>query len=333
MIRSNADHARRALRGAAAVALGTLALAACEDETPPPFEVEGTGTVSGLLFYDEGRDGQFEPVEGDSALAGVPLTLRVRGTGEVIPGTETTTDAQGRFTITGVPVGTHDIVFDEEFLEGIAVVCQSPRPVSVRISEVTSLVISSQESCLIPIAQAREEDLGTPVTVRGVVTVGSGDLSSSYFFVQDETAGIKVFTPANAVVGQFVEVSGEMAVFSGELEIVNATITTLGTAPLPDPIVLTGAQFASHEFQGSLALLEDLEATSVPPIGDQSASYNVEVLAPDGTAFIIRVDSDANITPGTFVVGNVYDVIGVVSPFGGAEQLYVRSDADIAAAS
>ena len=43
------------------------------------------------------------------------------------------------------------------------------------------------------------------------------------------------------------------------------------------------------------------------------------ILDEDGSAFIIRVDSDAGITPGTFVVGNTYDVVGVVSPFGGAE--------------
>ena len=74
-----------------------------------------------------------------------------------------------------------------------------------------------------------------------------------------------------------------------------------------------------------------LEVTAVPPVGDQSASYNVNVRAPDEAQFIIRVDSDADITPGSFVLGNTYDVTGVVSPFGGAEQLYVRSDADIVA--
>lgn len=327
MTRNHAERARRALRGAAVVALSTLALGACDEDPEGLFEVVGEGTVTGLLFYDVNRDGQFEPIEGDSALAGIPVRLQVRGTSEVIPGTETTTDAAGNFTITNVPVGTHDIVFT--VAPGVAVVCNSPRPVSVRISEVTSLVVSSQESCLIPIAEAREQALGTPVTVRGVVTVGSGDLSASYFFIQDESAGIKVFTPANAIVGQFLEISGEMAVFAGELEIINATITTLGTAPLPDPIVLTGEEFLSHDFQGSLALLEGLTVTEVEGSDAAGVSYNVHVDAPDGSSFIIRVDSDAGIAPGTFVVGNVYNVTGVVSPFGGAEQLYVREQSDI----
>lgn len=328
MIRRHTIRASRALRGAAFAALSLLALAACDDDIADPIEIEGQGTVSGLLYFDVNRDGFFEPIEGDSALVGVPVWLQVRGTDQVVSGTETTTDAQGRFTITNVPVGTHDVVFESDALDG-AIICNAPRQVSVRISEVTALSVSGQESCLIDIAEAREQPVGTPVTVRGVVTVGSGDLSSSYFFIQDETAGVKVFTAANTEIGQFIEVSGTMDLFASEVEIANAQITVLGTAPLPDPIELTGEQFVSHEYQGSLAVLRGLTVTAIEGSDAAGVSYNVRVTALDGSAFIVRVDSDAGITPGTFVVGGTYDLVGVVSPFGGAEQLYVRSNADI----
>ena len=320
--------ASRALRGAAFAALSALTLAGCDSDVADPIVLEGEGTISGLLYYDVGRDGVFEPIEGDSALVGVPVWLQLRGTNQVVSGTETTTDAQGRFTIANVPIGTHDIVFQSDALDG-AVICNSPRQVSVRISEVTAVAISGQESCLIDIAVAREQPVGTPVTVRGVVTVGSGDLSASYFFIQDETAGIKVFTVANVDVGQFVEVSGTMDLFSGEIEIANAQITVLGTAPLPDPIELNGEELLSHEYQGSLAILRGLTVTAVEGSDAAGVSYNVRVTAADGSVFIVRVDSDAGIAPGTFVVGNTYDITGVISPFGGAEQLYVRSQADI----
>lgn len=328
MNRRHTFRASRALRGAAFAALSTLALAACDSDIADPIELEGQGTISGLLYYDVGRDGVFEPIEGDSALVGVPVWLQVRGTDQVVSGSETVTDAQGRFTIANAPIGTHDIVFQSDALDG-AIICNSPRQVSVRISEVTALSVSGQESCLIDIAVAREQPVGTPVTVRGVATVGSGDLSASYFFIQDETAGIKVFTVANVDVGQFVEVSGTMDLFSGEVEIANAAITVLGTAPLPDPIELTGAEFLSHEYQGSLAVLRGVTVTAVEGSDAAGSSYNVRATALDGSAFIVRVDSDAGVTTGTFVVGNTYDLVGVVSPFGGAEQLYVRSNADI----
>lgn len=327
MIRSQTTRVRRALRGAALVALSALTLGACDDETPPPFEVVGEGTISGLLFFDVERDGVFEPIEGDSALAGVPLSLRVRGTGDVISGTETTTDAEGRFTITNVPVGTHDLVFSEEFLEGVAVVCNSPREVSVRISEVTSSVISSQESCLIPIAEARAQELGSPLTIRGVVTVGTGGLSGSYYFVQDETAGIKVQQSGSAALGDFVEVSGVLGEAFVERMVINGSTTVLGTGTVPDPVVLTGEQLLSHEWQGSVVTVEGVEVTDI--VINVGGGDNITVLAPDGEVFLIRNDYDAGVAAGTFQVGNVYDVTGPSSPFGGAEQIYVRSQADV----
>ena len=329
MIRNHADRARRALRGAALAAVAIMALGACDGDIEDPFEVEGTGDISGLLFFDAERDGFYEPVEGDSALANIPLTLRTRGTNDIIA--STTTDASGNFTFTGIAVGTHDLVVDAESLDDIAVICQNPRPVSVRISEVTAVEVTGQESCLIDIAEAREQDIGTLVTVQGVVTVGSGDLSGSYFFIQDETGGVKVFTTANTQLGQFVEVTGTMDLFNGEVEITNAQITTLGEATLPDPVVVTGEQFTDEEapFQGQLVQVLGVEVLEVQGSDAAGSSYNVRVEAPDGSIFIIRVDSDAGITPGTFVAGQTYDVIGVSSPFGGAEQLYVRSNDDI----
>lgn len=321
---------RRALRGAAVSAVAALGLAACEGETAPPFEVEGEGTISGLLFFDSDRDGIYEPAAGDSALAGIPLVVRERDTDLIIAGSETTTDAEGRFRIEGLPAGTHSLFID--LPESVGFVCGNPLAVSVRINEVTSVRPAGQESCLVTIAEAREMDIDEPVTVRGVVTVGTGNISTSYFWIQDETAGIKIFMPFAAQAGQLVEVSGLIEVFGGELEISRGTVTVLEEGvPLPDPIVITGQQHVSSEFQGSLVTILGLTVTAVP--SDQGGSYNVNVQAPDGAQFIIRVDSDAGITPGTFVVGNTYDVTGVVGPFGGAEQLYVRSNADIVPAT
>lgn len=317
--------------GPAAGLLGLLALGGCDDEAETPFEVAGEGSVSGTLYYDADRDGTYDPFAGDSALTGVDVALRVRGTEQVLA--NQTTDANGRFTIRGVPIGTHDLFLAVD--EDVARVCQNPQPVSVYIGETTNVRVGGQSSCLIDIDEARELDAGEPVTVRGTVTVAKGTISGDYFFISDGTAGIKVYAPAAPAVatGDVIEATGLTEVRFGEFQI-NASggnIEVIGSAPDPDPIVISGSELVSHDYQGSLVTVEDLEVTEVEE-HSAGASYNVTVSAPDGNSFILRIDSDASITT-DFVVGNSYDVTGVVSPFGGAEQLYPRGDADIVPAT
>lgn len=338
---SNADRVRRALRGAAVVALSTLGLAACDDETPPPFEVEGAGSISGLLFYDADRDGFYEPVEGDSALAGVPLSLRVRGTSEVIPGTETTTDAQGRFTITGVAVGTHDLVIDAGFLEGVAVICQNPRPVSVRISEVTSISVTGQVSCLIPIEEAEAQPLGTFITVRGIVTVSPDQLRSgpTVSYIQDETGGIAVSNLASGsmLVGDLVQISGTLGAFGNELQINGPTIDerTEGVGEL-EPELITVADLAAqgpdaeHPLQGTLIRVEGVVLSNSFGSGGLHGQ-NAPIRQGDDAAQL-RIEANV-IPPATlntvFTVGNCYNLTGVAGQFAGAPQIKPRTTADI----
>lgn len=309
--------------GATALAVA-LVLPACDSGDPAaPFEVDGTGDVNGTLYYDLDRDGTFDPFAGDRALSDIDVALRVRGTDQVLG--STTTGANGQFSFDGVEVGTHDLFV--ALPDSLGTVCQNPLPVSVYVNETTNVKVSGQESCLVSIAEAREQPVDAPVTVRGVVTVAPGNISPSYFWIMDETGGAKIFMSASVQQGDFVEVSGLVEVFSGEYEISRGTVTVLGTAPVPDPVLISGAELVSHEYQGSLVEVDGLTVTSVPT--DQSGSYNVTVSAPDGSVFVIRVDSDAGIAAGSFVEGSTYDVTGVVGPFGGAEQLYVRSNADI----
>ena len=100
--------------GASALIAGTsfAVLAACAQELPPQFAVTGSGTLSGILFLDRDRSGTFDPSSGDSALGHVHLVVHPRGSSDVIAGAETTTDANGRFTIASLPAGTHSLQID-----------------------------------------------------------------------------------------------------------------------------------------------------------------------------------------------------------------------------
>ena len=118
--------------GLALAASAAIAMVACDSGEPaPPFEVNGTGSVQGLLFFDANGDGLFDPSSGDSALKNVRVGLYQRGTSTLISGTQVNTDASGRFNITSVPVGTLSLFIDTAGIGNLVKFCQNPVPVDV----------------------------------------------------------------------------------------------------------------------------------------------------------------------------------------------------------
>lgn len=73
------------------------------------------------------------------------------------------------------------------------------------------------------ISEARNEEDGAVVTVRGIVTVSPGVLSSQYFYIQDEISGIQVYSYYKSfpdlAVGDEIEVTGTLSETSGERRI------------------------------------------------------------------------------------------------------------------
>lgn len=186
------------------------------------------------------------------------------------------------------------------------------------------------------IAQARTFAAGTEVVVGGTVTVPQGAFRSDNAYIQDATGGVLVFgLPADAglVEGDRVQVRGTIAVFSGEVEITSPTVLKLGTAPVPAPQPVTGAQIAARTYEGQLVLAGGLVVASVG--GGTSASFNVTFTAPDGTPVTARIEGATGITRAAFAVGSTYDVTGVLSVFSNASgttpQLKPRSPADVVA--
>src|SRR5687767_47788 len=146
--------------------LGTLALslvlvAACAEDPEPPFEVEGTGRVTGRLFFDADNNGLFTPLGGDTLLRNVAVQLRERGSSVVID--EMTTDAGGAFEFEGIPPGTHDVflVQDTAVIKNL-VFCVNPLRASVYRDETAFVTAPAKRGCVVRInvAEALPLEIG-----------------------------------------------------------------------------------------------------------------------------------------------------------------------------
>lgn len=75
--------------------------------------------------------------------------------------------------------------------------------------------IKDQEDFLeLSIAEAKEQEKGAKVQIQGVVTVLPSMLGSQYFYIQDDSAGIQIYSskkdfPADLQIGDLVKVTGE----------------------------------------------------------------------------------------------------------------------------
>lgn len=320
---------------------GAMMVTACEDETAPPFEVEGTGSMEGLVFFDADEDGVFTPTAGDSALANVEFLVRERSTDLVL--SSSSTGANGRFLVEGLPLGTHDLFIDTLTVPGTIRFCQNPQPVTVYRSETTYEPVDGKSSCLVTIAEAEALASGAEfVTVAGVVTSSPGQITGPNMFIQDETGGLLIFggslTGLGIEVGDYVEVSGTIVQYYNTLELTNpeikAHIPDYGEA---DPELVTTAQVSAEGglptsfIQGLLVTVEAAELT-VEFGGGGINERNAKINDGSGQAEIRVYDGlveDAATLNTLFSVGTCYDITGLVGEFSGTGQLYPRSLDDI----
>lgn len=329
---------RRALPALAVlVALGA---GACDDDIPPPFTVEGTGAVEGLLFLDANDDQLFDPSDGDQALGDVQVAALVRGTMDVLA--TGSTDAQGRFLIQGLPAGTHDLLVDPASVPEGAVVCQNPFPATVFIDETSFTDIAARTACLVSIAEVQESaEEGEFVVVRGIVTAFPGQFDEGDAAIQDETGGIWLFDTSiegmGVEVGDLVEVGGtvSLAVQALQLEDVELEIIEKGVGA-PAPVeVTTGEIAAASDPRDPLQnVLVTVRAAELLTPFESGGSRNASIDDGSGST-VMRVESGISDSGSAILetlgmeVGNCYDITGIVGAFFGTAQIFPRSVADV----
>jgi DNA/RNA endonuclease YhcR with UshA esterase domain len=282
-------------------------------------------------------------------LRNVRVSLLERGTTSTLANGTATTGADGRFVMTNIVPGTHHLRVDTASASGIRF-CQNPVPVTVYIDERQFRNLGGRAACIISIAAA-EQTRSTPVVVQGIVTAAPNQLRSGgdYTYIQDETGGIRVFSTAlsgrGIEVGDRVEVSGNVTVFSGDLQL-GAPITVGAIQKNAFQIVpqaITTGQLRTaganpeHPLLGTLVVIRRARIETAFG-GDGINGRNVWVDSGDGRAQV-RFETGAWVAASTaeaqaqltarFPVGRCYDITGVTGAFSGDGQIFPRSAADM----
>lgn len=322
------------------IAMG-LVIAACDTDPAPQVTFTETGNLEGLVFFDAAEDGRFDPSDGDSAIAGVAVAAQARGTGETFAGGTAQSDANGRFAITNLPLGTHDLLVDETTVPAGVSICQNPIRFSITANETRFQTVQGRPGCLIRIQEAKELPLGSFVIVRGVVTGAPGQVDASRTYIQDASAGALIFSGAleglGIEVGDQIEIGANTDQFSGEFEFVNPLTLRefIEDVGAPDPLLVTTAEVSASgasftdPIQGRFIRIEGAQLTGT--FGSIGNEQNAPI--DDGSGgTVMRVDdgvADRNTLNSIFTVGLCYNINGFAANFNGAGQIFPRSLDDV----
>lgn len=327
---------------ALALALGLVGMAAmgCGTDLAPPIEITGEGNIEGFVFFDASEDGIFDPADGDSAVAGVGVVVRSRGTEENLPNGSTSSGTDGRFLLTGMPLGTHDMFIDTLTVPTGISICQNPLRVSVYNDETAFQTVNGRPGCLITILAAKEVPLGEFVIVRGIVTSAPGQIESNFTYIEEATGGLFVFAPAlmgqGIEVGDQIEVGGTTTIFSGQFELENVVLRVVTPdVETPVPTLVTTADIAASgadpldDLQNRFVRVEKAELLEAFTASGNSQNSTID----DGSgAVTIRIDDgvwNRNDLDNQYPAGKCYDINGFAANFNGGGQIFPRSDADI----
>jgi DNA/RNA endonuclease YhcR with UshA esterase domain len=331
---------RRPVLGAVLAGLTALSVGSCADDLAPQFTIDGTGAVEGLVFLDVVEDGVFDPAAGDVPIEGVSIAIQGRGTGTTFPGGTASSGANGRFQVTGLPAGTHDMLIDTLTVPDGVSICQNPLQVTVNLDETRFSQVRGRAGCLITILAAKELPQGEFAIVRGIVTSTPGQIEAGWTFLQDQTAGVRAFGGLDGLgieIGDQVEIGAVTGNFSNDFEFGSVVFRSLvKDVGVPDPVTVTTNEIATSgttwtdPLQGLLITVLKAELTSA--FGAGGANIQNGTINDGSGATTIRIDdgvADRNSLNTIMTVGNCYDITGFGANFAGAGQIFPRSLADI----
>jgi len=189
------------------------------------------------------------------------------------------------------------------------------------------IIVADQDAPILQtdISGARNQPDGETVQVAGIVSVIPGKLSSQYFYIQDGSLGIQVYSyskefPALSV-GDQIRVVGEMATINGErrIKILQLSdIVILEHHPPPEPIKTTISDIAEN-FEGQYIIVTGIVTKTSGNTFYIHGSGEIQVSIRTGTG----------IKKPSMHVGDKVQIAGILSQYGDSYRILPISQGDV----
>ena len=166
---------------------------------------------------------------------------------------------------------------------------------------------------------------GELISVDATVTTGTGFWGGNAFYVQDETAGLYVYTSSSTVApGDNVRLVGTVSEYSGELQLQPNTIEVISSnneLPATQEIAPTGV---NEDTQGELIEIKNVTITGLTAVNSYG-TFEFSGVAENGESVVIRNDNRNGLTYERFLQqykeDDLIHVSGIASKYNDTYQL------------
>jgi DNA/RNA endonuclease YhcR with UshA esterase domain len=201
-------------------------------------------------------------------------------------------------------------------------------------------VLTAVEGGSIPIG-ALDDLVGETVMIEGTATMYTGGYYAGggnvKFYLEDETGGVQVWVPdgegdVNVQMGDYLQVTGELDVYRGALELVVSEPSTVEVvrpakdSPEWNPTT-TGITDAANDpdLAGRLIRVEGV----ITRVEEFAYSYELDLMDENGQLITLYVDKLTNINVEAIESGQHYRTTGILEIYDTRQQLHPRVQADL----
>ncbi|AUD14561.1 MULTISPECIES: DUF6359 domain-containing protein [unclassified Planococcus (in: firmicutes)] len=173
--------------------------------------------------------------------------------------------------------------------------------------------------------QAARDSAGELISVEATVTTETGFWGGNAFYVQDETAGIYVYTSsASVTAGDIVRLEGKVSEYSGELQLQPNTVEVLNSGTeLPEVQTISPAG-VNEETQGERISIERVEITNLKSVNDYG-TFEFTAVTENGEQVVVRNDNRNGLTFEDFTKqykeGDLIYLSGIASKYNSTYQV------------